>query len=52
MKIKRIEKRSEVATRRTPSIKAITSKAVIIIAVAIKAVSPNIYIKYSFVFQV
>jgi len=52
LKIKRIEKGSEVATRRTPSIKAITSKAVTTTAVAIKAVSPNIYIKYTFVFQV
>ena len=53
MKIKRIEKGSEVATRRTTSIKAITtSKAVTTTAVAIKAVSPNICIKYSFVFQV
>jgi len=45
LKIKRIEKGSEVVTRRTPNVKAITSKAVIIIAVAIQAVSPNIYIK-------
>jgi hypothetical protein len=52
LKIKRIDKGSGVATRRTPSIKAITSKAVTTKAVAIKAVFPNMYIKYSFVFQV
>jgi hypothetical protein len=52
LKIKRIDKWSAVAARRTPSVRAITSKAVTTTAVAFKAVSSNIYIKYSFVFQI